>query len=128
MAVDRLTRTPAPVVPGLSNSVRVKAGDLLFVSGQVGFEKDGAVPESFERAVELTYEELVRALNAGGASVQDLVRVNVYITQLDQEKLAIWRRVRDSIVDAAAPSASTVIGVHSLYNGAPIEIDAIAAI
>jgi enamine deaminase RidA (YjgF/YER057c/UK114 family) len=94
----------------------------------VGFETDGSVPESFERAVELTYAELRRALKAGGASFKDLVRVNVYIAHLDQEKLAIWRRVRDSIVPPAEPPASTVIGVYSLYNGAPIEIDAIAAV
>jgi 2-iminobutanoate/2-iminopropanoate deaminase len=128
MSHERLTRTPAPVVPGISDSVRVKAGDLLFVSGQVGFEEDGSVPESFERAIELTYGELERALKAGGASFEDLVRVNVYITHLDQEKLATWRRTRDSIVNVLEPSVSTVIGVYSLYNGATIEIDAIAAV
>ena len=128
MPHERLTHTPAPVVPGISDSVRVKAGELLFVSGQVGFEEDGSVPESFERAIELTYAELERALKAGGASYEDLVRVNVYITHLDQEKLAVWRRTRDSIVQIPEPTASTVIGVHSLYNGATIEIDAIAAV
>lgn len=128
MSNDRLTHTPAPVVPGIADSVRVTSGELLFISGQVGFEEDGSVPDSFERAIELTYGELERALTAGGATYEDLVRVNVYITHLDQEKLAIWRRTRDSIVKVPEPSASTVIGVHSLYNGATIEIDAIAAV
>ena len=128
MSDERITHTPAPVVPGISDSVRVTAGELLFISGQVGFEEDGSVPESFERAIELTYAELERALKAGGASYEDLVRVNVYITQLDQEKLATWRRTRDAIVKIPEPSASTVIGVYSLYNGATIEIDAIAAV
>ena len=128
MANDRITRTPAPVVPGISDSVRVTAGDLLFISGQVGFEEDGSVPTDFARAIELTYGELERALTAAGATYEDLVRVNVYITHLDQEKLAIWRKTRDAIVKAPEPSASTVIGVYSLYNGATIEIDAIAAV
>ena len=56
------------------------------------------------------------------------MRVNVYITHLDQEKLAIWRETRDSIVKVGQSSASTVIGVYSLFNGATIEIDAIAAV
>ncbi|TFI42470.1 RidA family protein [Rhodococcus sp. 1R11] len=128
MSNDRLTHTPAPIVPGIADSVRVKAGELLFISGQVGFEEDGSVPDSFERAIELTYGELERALTAGGASYDDLVRVNVYITHLDQEKLGIFRRTRDAIVKVPEPSASTVIGVYSLYNGATIEIDAIAAV
>ena len=128
MSNDRLTHNPAPVIPGIADSVRVKSGELLFVSGQVGFEEDGAVPESFERAIELTYGQLERALSAGGASYEDLVRVNVYITHLDQDKLVRWRRTRDTIVKIPEPSASTVIGVESLFNGAAIEIDAIAAV
>jgi 2-iminobutanoate/2-iminopropanoate deaminase len=128
MTNDRITHNPAPVIPGISDSVRVSSGDLLFVSGVVGFEEDGSVPEDFARAIELTYAELERALKAGGATWDDLVRVNVYITQLDQEKLAIWRTTRNSIVKTENPSASTVIGVYSLFNGATIEIDAIAAV
>ncbi|MFJ6725428.1 RidA family protein [Streptomyces sp. NPDC091281] len=128
MASERISRVPAPVVPGISDSTRVTAGDLLFISGQVGFEEDGSVPRTFARAIELTYRELKRALTAAGATYQDLVRVNVYITHLDQERLTTWRTVRDTVVDAPLPSASTVIGVHSLYNGATIEIDAIAAV
>jgi 2-iminobutanoate/2-iminopropanoate deaminase len=128
MTNDRITHNQAPVIPGISDSVRVSSGDLLFVSGAVGFEEDGSVPEDFARAIELTYAELERALTAGGATWDDLVRVNVYITQLDQEKLATWRTTRDSIVKTEKPSASTVIGVYSLFNGATIEIDAIAAV
>lgn len=128
MSSNRISYNPAPVVPGISDSVRVSAGDLLYISGQVGFEEDGSVPESFERAIELTYAELERALAAGGATFDDLVRVNVYITKLDQEKLATWRTTRNRLVPTETPSASTVIGVHSLYNGATIEIDAIAAV
>ncbi|MBB1510949.1 RidA family protein [Tessaracoccus sp. MC1756] len=128
MTNERISRIAPPVVPGISDSTRVTAGDLLFISGQVGFEEDGSVPEDFARAIELTYGELKRALTEAGATYADLVRVNVYITHLDQEKLKIWRETRDRIVDAPAPSASTVIGVYSLYNGATIEIDAIAAV
>ena len=128
MTNDRITRIPAPVVPGISDSVRVTAGDLIYISGQVGFEADGSVPDEFARAIELTYAELERALAAAGATYDDLVRVNVYITELDQEKLAIWRTTRDRVVNTPEPSASTVIGVYSLFNGADIEIDAVAAV
>lgn len=128
MASNRITHNPAPVIPGISDSVKVTAGDLLFVSGAVGFEDDGSVPTDFSRAIELTYREVERALTAGGATFDDLVRVNVYITHLDQEKLKIWRETRDKIVKTDKPSASTVIGVYSLFNGSTIEIDAIAAI
>lgn len=76
MANGRIAHTRAPVVPGISDSVRVTAGDLLFISGQVGFEADGSVPSDFVRAIELTYAELERALAAGGATYEDLGRVS----------------------------------------------------
>lgn len=128
MAHNRITRNPAPAIPGISDSVKVSAGDLLFVSGAVGFEEDGSVPDDFARAVELTLREVERALKNGGATFSDLARVNVYIAKLDDEKLHIYRRVRDDIIDTDNVPASTVIGVHSLWNDSAIEIDAIAAI
>ena len=128
MANERISRIPAPAVPGIADSTRVTAGDLVLISGQVSFESDGSVPTDFARAVELTFGEVERALRAAGATYEDLVRVNVYVTDLDQEKLAIYRETRDAIVKVAGPVASSLIGVHSLYNGATIEIDAVAAV
>lgn len=125
---DRISRTPAPVIPGISDSVRVSSGDLLFVSGAVGFESDGSVPHDFARAVELTLREVERALRDGGATFSDLARINVYIARLDADKLQTFRRVRDEIIDLDNVPASSVIGVYSLFNDATIEIDAIAAV
>jgi 2-iminobutanoate/2-iminopropanoate deaminase len=128
MANNRIARIAAPAIPGISDSVRVSAGDLVFISGAVGFEADGSVPVDFARAVELTLRELERALEAQNATFSDLARVNIYIAGLDQERLGTYRRVRDSIIDVENIPASTVIGVESLFNAATIEIDAIAAV
>jgi enamine deaminase RidA (YjgF/YER057c/UK114 family) len=128
MAEGRIERIPAPVIPGISDSVRVKAGDLVFVSGAVGFEEDGSVPADFARAVELTLREVERALKAQNATFSDLARITVYITHLDKERLTIFRQVRDTIIDTQNIPASTVIGVYSLFNEATVEIDAIAAV
>lgn len=124
----RITRHPAPVYPGISDSVRVASGDLLFLSGVVGLDDDGSAPADFARAVELAYGQLARALAVGGARFADLVRVNVYITRLDQERLTVWRSVRDRFIGPGDLPASTLIGVYSLVGGADIEIDAVAAV
>jgi len=128
MTEGRIKRTPAPVIPGISDSVRVSAGDLVFISGAVGFEEDGSVPTDFARAVELTFREVERALKAQNATFSDLARINVYIEHLDKERLHTFRRVRDEIIDTDNTPASTVIGVYSLFNNATVEIDAIAAV
>jgi len=125
---SRIQRHPAPAIPGISDSVRVTAGDMLYVSGAVGFEPDGAVPEDFARAVELTFRELGRALTAGGATFSQVVRLNVYISDLDMARFQTYREVRDTFIDPDHLPASTLVGVAYLFRGAPIEIDAIAAV
>ncbi|WP_426321910.1 RidA family protein [Microbacterium sp. E-13] len=123
MSGGRLIRIPAPVVPGISDSVLDTASGLLYVSGVYV-----PVPDDDEESMRLTFGALAEALQRAGATLSDLVRVNVYIRHLDEEKLQTYRRVRDSIIGADELPASTVVGVHSLYNGAVIEIDAIAAV
>lgn len=126
-AAARIVRHPAPVYPGISDSVRVSAGDLLFVSGVVGLEDDGSAPPDFDRAVELAYEGLRRAVTVGGNSFAGIVRVNVYIVGLDDDRLRRWRAIRDRFISSDLP-ASTLIGVESLVGGAEIEIDAVVAV
>lgn len=128
MTDERITRNPSPSVPGISESVKVGPGDLVFVSGAVGFEEDGSVPADFGRAVELTLREVERELKGQGATWSEVVRINVYITDLDQERLGVFREVRDRIIDTNNIPASTLIGVQYLFNQATIEIDAIAAV
>jgi len=126
---DRVQRVPAPVIPGIADSVRVSAGDLLFLSGVVGFREGGGAPAGFAEGVALCFDELGRALARGGASFDDLVRVNVYITGLSTEKLGVYREVRDRYLDPAHTPASTLVGVEALFSDAiEIEIDAIAAV
>lgn len=126
---DRITRIAAPVIPNISDSTRISTGEnLLFVSGALGFEDDGSVPTDFERAVELGYKALLESLDRGGAKWSDVVRCNSYVTQMDQERLKIWRETRDRVVGTELFPASTVIGVNTLFKGALFEIDAIALV
>lgn len=128
MTAPRITRLPAPVYPGISDSVRVSAGDLLFLSGVVGLDEDGTPPAEFTRAVEIAYTRLRGALERAGAGYAELVRVNVYITGLDEDRLRLWRATRDRFIGPGDLPASTLIGVDSLVGGAEIEIDAVAAV
>jgi 2-iminobutanoate/2-iminopropanoate deaminase len=65
--------------PPLSFATRV--GDLLFVSGIPGFDEKGALPESFEAQFGFVVKNIKRVLEEAGASVRDLVKVNVLLTR-----------------------------------------------
>ncbi|MCB1273631.1 MAG: RidA family protein [Leucobacter sp.] len=128
MSNSRIVRNAAPVIPGIADSLKLSSGDTVFISGQIGFEEDGSKPATFERAVELGYRQLERALAVWGLDFSDLVRVNSYVKHLDKERLTTWRVTRDKVYGDVERSASTVIGVESLYRDAEFEIDAIAAL
>lgn len=129
MPAERFTRTPSPTIPGISDSVRVSAGDLLYVSGVIGLRPGGEPAGDFAEETDLVFAELQRALGVQGATFSQLARINVYIVGLDAEKLATFRTVRDRWIDADNVPASTLIGVAALvFDTLTIEIDAVAAL
>jgi 2-iminobutanoate/2-iminopropanoate deaminase len=129
MTTERFTREPSPSIPGISDSVLVSAGNLLYVSGVIGLRPDGEPVGDFAEEVDLVFAELQRALGAQGATFSHLARINVYIVALDAEKLATFRTVRDRWIDADNLPASTLIGVAALvFDSLTIEIDAVAAV
>src|SRR5437764_7277253 len=65
--------------PPLSFATRV--GDLLFVSGIPGFDDKGALPEGFEAQFGFVVKNIKRVLDEAGATLRDLVKVNVLLTR-----------------------------------------------
>jgi 2-iminobutanoate/2-iminopropanoate deaminase len=62
-------------------SFATRTGDLLFVSGIPGFDEKGVLPDSFEAQFGFVVANIKRVLNEAGASVRDLVKVNVLLTR-----------------------------------------------
>jgi reactive intermediate/imine deaminase len=79
---------PPSVAPPLkghySNSVRVTAGPLLFIAGQIAIEAQGRVVGAGDlRAQTVQVLENIRAiLRANGADMEDVVNVTVYVTDI----------------------------------------------
>ena len=73
-----------PIRGYYSNSVRVSAGPLLFVAGQVALDAEGRVVGKGDvRAQTVQVLENIRAiLRAHGADMSDVVSVTVYVTDI----------------------------------------------
>ncbi len=65
--------------PPLSSAAR--AGDLLYISGTPGFDDDRKLPADFEAQFGFVERALKRILDAAGADVSRLVKVNVLLTR-----------------------------------------------
>jgi enamine deaminase RidA (YjgF/YER057c/UK114 family) len=116
---------------GYTHAVAVESGRLIFVAGQVAFDKDGnLVGKGDLRAqTDKALDNLVAALAAAGATPADVVKVNTYVVNYKPADYPIIREARARIFDGQNPPASTLIGVQALaIEELLIEIEAIAAV
>jgi enamine deaminase RidA (YjgF/YER057c/UK114 family) len=77
--IKHFAAPPGLTSPPLSFATRV--GDLLFVSGIPGFDDKGALPDGFEAQFALVVKNIKRVLDEAGATLRDLVKVNVLLTR-----------------------------------------------
>ena len=117
-----------PIRPYYSNCVKVEAGSaLLFLSGQVGMDARGRlVGTDAASQTKQAIENLRVMLAANGATLDDVVRVTVYVT--DMRSFDEVAAVRVKAFPANGP-ASTIVEVRKLaLPGLVIEIDAVAVV
>jgi len=114
---------PAPA--GYSHVVGIPPGRLVWTSGQVGIDDDGAVPDGMEAQAWLVFRNLGRALAAQGAGWSDVVKLSYFVTHTDQ--IDVIRTVRDEFVDTETPPTSTLVRVAGLFRSdLVIEVEAVA--
>ena len=126
MTLEQIKTTPDPYEPFLlSQGIRV--GDLLFISGQAGYIDDGRIVEGGFRAQgEQAFSNLARALTAGGSSLECLVKVTIFLT--DMSNFGEIVELRRKHFSKPYP-ADSIVEVSGLYAPeAMIEIEAIAAV
>ena len=104
------------------------AGDLLFVSGLVGVDRHGALVGGDDVVAQTrqVFENMRAVLDEAGCRFEDVVKVTVYLTDVDDRPKI--NPVRQEVFGAARP-ASTLVEVSRLaVPGAKVEIEAVALI
>lgn len=107
-------------------SSALRAGSLLFISGQVAFDPaTGAlVSDDIARQTRQVLENLGALLKAGGLSYADVVRTTVFLA--DMNDFGAMNEVYRTYFSEPYPARSTVEAAR-LPRDARIEIDAIAS-
>ena len=119
---DGLSRPP-------TYSQVVKAGNTIYIAGQVAQDEQGQVVGAgdFVAQANQVFENLGKALAAAGAGFGDLVKTTVYVT--DPRYREALRDVRSKFLGSTPPPASTLVVVAGL--ALPeylLEIEAVAVI
>jgi 2-iminobutanoate/2-iminopropanoate deaminase len=112
---------PAPAVP-LSHAT--KAGDFVFVSGQVATDADGNVyVGDFTREVESVLDNVEAVLEAAGARLDQLVKIGAFLS--NATLFAPFNEVYRRRFPDAPPARTTVV-VDFGHPDVRVEIEAIA--
>jgi reactive intermediate/imine deaminase len=115
----------APPISHYCDAVRF--GDLLFISGIPPTDAAGrVVSEDVAEQARQVFLNMKRVLEAAGAGFADILKVTVYL--LDVEDRRKINPVRQEFFGAARP-ASTLIGVSELaIPGMKVEVEAVAGL
>lgn len=117
-------KAPLPIGP---YSQAVRAGDLLFCSGQVPIDPatGDLIKGGIEAQTRQVMENLREVLAAGGTAWEHAVRTTIYLTDLSD--FSVVNGIYGEYVGTAAPARATV-QVSALPKGAAVEIDVVAQI
>jgi len=117
--------------PGYSQIVEIAAGRIVFISGQTAVDAGGSVVGKNDFAAQATqvFQNLSVALRARGCTAANLVKLTVFLTDMDN--LGRYREARNRFFATVTPPAApavTLVEVSKLYGpDFMIEIEAIAA-
>ena len=117
-----------PLSNGYTQAIKVTGGNTIYIAGQtaVNEKKEIAGKGDFDAQVKRTLENFRTVLASANATTADLVKINIYIVDLNADKLAVLRKYLKDFV-GEKPPVSTLIGVQALFNNdVMIEIDGIA--
>jgi reactive intermediate/imine deaminase len=123
VAREVITTTGAPAAIG-TYSQAIKAGELVYVSGQIPLDPDSGelVGGDIDTQIEQVFRNLKAVAEAAGTSLNNAVKITVYLTDL--QHFGVVNETMERYFDAPYP-ARAALGVASLPRGAQVEADAI---
>lgn len=112
----------APAAIG-TYSQAVRVGDTVYMSGQIGLDPQSMVlVEGIDGQIVRVFENLKAVAEAAGGSLADVVKLNVFLTDL-----AHFAKVNEAMARYFSEPypARAAIGVKELPKGALVEADAV---
>lgn len=123
MPREPITTPNAPAAIG-PYSQAVRAGDTVYCSGQIALDPGSGVlvEGGIEAQARRAFDNLKAVCEAAGGSLDDVVRVGLYLTDLGE--FPVVNAVMGEVFAQPYPARST-IGVSALPKGAVFEVDAV---
>jgi enamine deaminase RidA (YjgF/YER057c/UK114 family) len=125
---SRYLNPPSLVKPnGYSHVVVAPDGRTVYVAGQVAFDSAGQlVARDFPGQAEQVFQNLRRAMESVGGSLDDLVKTTTFIT--DRAYIPALREARSKYLGRASPPANTLLVSGLAREDLLIEIEGVAVL
>ena len=104
----------------------IRAGDYVFLSGQLGFDEKGHMAEGIEAQTRQCLHNIETLLAQAGGGLTDIVKATVWLTDL--ANFPGYNRVYAAAVSKDAPPARSTVASGLVLPGALIEIEVVAYI
>lgn len=125
MAKTIISTPQAPAAIG-TYSQAVKCGDTVYLSGQIGLDPlSMQMVDGIDAQIVRVFDNLKAVAEAAGGSLADVVKLNVFLTDL-----ANFARVNETMAQYFTQPypARAAVGVASLPRGALVEADGVMVI
>jgi 2-iminobutanoate/2-iminopropanoate deaminase len=126
--MDRMSvNSPSVATGGSMYSQAVKAGQVLYISGQVAYDINGQLVGKGDITAQTTqvFDNMKALLQAAGMTFENIVKINIYLTDL--ENRPAFHTVRSKYFRSNVLPASTLVVVKSLaHPDLLVEVEATA--
>lgn len=106
----------------------VRAGGLLFVSGVIAVDGKGRLVGGDDVVAQTrqVFENMSAVLSASGCGFEDVVKVTIFLTDIDDRPLI--NPLRQEVFGEARPASTLVEVARLALDGAKIEIECVASL
>ncbi|MES2720275.1 MAG: RidA family protein [Pseudomonadota bacterium] len=120
-----ISTAAAPAAIG-TYSQAVKIGNTIYLSGQIGLDPASMqMVDGIEAQIVRVFDNLKAVCDAGGASLNDIVKLNIFLTDLGH--FALVNEIMARYFQQPYP-ARAAIGVAALPRAALVEMDGVVVV
>ena len=132
MSHEKINPDSVFTLPGLTQVMVASGSRQVYISGQIPTGPDGALQHEgdLQAQIELALSNLVTCVDAAGATIDDVVKLNHYVVGFDENSLGPFIAALGAVFGDSMPEpTSTLVGVSALFMpGQLYEVDAIAVV
>lgn len=120
----QLVKSGAVAQPIGPYSLAVRSGNLVFVSGTVGWRPDGSISSDIREQCRQMYENVSQVLKAAGSSLDDVITTTTYLVNVSDYRAL--NEVRAQYFTTNPPASAVLVVKELVRPDLLVEVEAVA--